>query len=201
MNKKVKPNRTNVTEMGGEEFLSDMPKKSAAKRKKVSSKTVDGEKFLSTKEKKIKSFESFSIPQRPKQGDTYQQLDKEEHSKNPSTDMPSQEPISRPKDGDIYQNLQDDNVANNATNKIKNARPGQGDKYQKLSTGKMKSFESFVNENYKDKLKELDDKLEDLLDTEPSNKEEEKEHKEAIEDIEDQINDIKQKVAESGDEE
>jgi len=50
---------TNVTEMGGEEFLSDMPKKSAAKRKKISSKKVDGEKFLSTKGKKIKSFESF----------------------------------------------------------------------------------------------------------------------------------------------
>jgi hypothetical protein len=168
-----------------------MPEKSAEKRKEVSSKEIDGEKFLSTKEKKIKSFESFSIPQRPKQGDTYQQLDTEEHSEKPSTDMPSQEPISRPNDGDTYQNLQDDNVANNATNKIKNTRPGQGDKYQKLSTGKMKSFESFINEDYKDELKKLDDKLEDLLDTEPYNKEEEKEHKEAIEDIEDQINDIK----------
>ena len=106
-NKKVKANKTNVTKMGGEEFLSDMPKKGAGKKTKVTSKNIDGEKFLSTKEKKIKS------------------------------------------------------------------------------------FESFVNENYKDELEKLDNQLENLLDTEPSNKEEEKEYKETLKDIENQINQIK----------
>lgn len=42
--------------MDGEEFLADSPKK--GKITKPNSKTLDGEKFLS-KEKKIKSFESF----------------------------------------------------------------------------------------------------------------------------------------------
>jgi hypothetical protein len=156
-NKKVKPNRPTETKMDGEEFLSDMPKKSAAKRVKIVSKNIDGEKFLSNKEKKIKSFEAFSVPQRPEQGDKYQQLDTEDHSANPGTDIPTQEPISRPKNGDTYQNLQDKKVANKATSKIKNARPEQGNKYQKLSTGKMKSFESFINEEYMDEMNDMDD--------------------------------------------
>lgn len=56
---KNKANKPSETKMGGEEFLSDMPKKSSAKKSKVVTKTMDAEKFLSTKEKKIKSFESF----------------------------------------------------------------------------------------------------------------------------------------------
>ena len=52
---KTKANKPSETKMGGEEFLSDMPKKSASKKSKVVTKTMDAKKFLTTKEKKIKS--------------------------------------------------------------------------------------------------------------------------------------------------
>jgi hypothetical protein len=44
-------------QMDGEDFLADTPEK--GKITKPNNKKLDGEKFLSTKEKKIKSFESF----------------------------------------------------------------------------------------------------------------------------------------------
>ena len=54
---KSKPLKKTQPNMDGEAFLADTPKKGSVT--KPNSKTLDGEKFLSTKEKKIKSFESF----------------------------------------------------------------------------------------------------------------------------------------------
>jgi hypothetical protein len=54
---KSKPLTKTQPNMDGETFLADTPKKGSVT--KPNSKTLDGEKFLSTKEKKIKSFESF----------------------------------------------------------------------------------------------------------------------------------------------
>jgi peptidoglycan hydrolase CwlO-like protein len=79
-----------------------------------------------------------------------------------------------------------------------NSKTLDGEKFLSTKEKKIKSFESFVNENYKDKLKKLDDKLEDLLDTEPENKEEEQEQKELIKEVEDEINQIKIDIAEHG---
>jgi hypothetical protein len=79
-----------------------------------------------------------------------------------------------------------------------NSKTLDGEKFLSTKAKKIKSFESFVNENYKDRLKELDDKLEYLLDTEPENKEEEQEQKELIKEVEDEINQIKIDIAEHG---
>ena len=54
---KSKPLTKTQPNMDGEDFLADTPNK--GKISKPTNKTLDGEKFLSTKEKKIKSFESF----------------------------------------------------------------------------------------------------------------------------------------------
>jgi len=55
--KVAKPLTKTQPEMDGEDFLADTPEK--GKVSKPNNTTLDGEKFLSTKERKIKSFESF----------------------------------------------------------------------------------------------------------------------------------------------
>ena len=147
--------------MDGEDFLADTPKKPSSK-KEINNTHLDGEDFLTDTDTHIKSFESFSEKKpiikpinRKKQGDDYQKLDDIDCPEK--SGKPMLEPVSRPKQGDIHQKIQSTKVKTNTKEPLHNKRDQQGDKYQRLSTGKMKSFESFIDENYADKYIAVED--------------------------------------------
>ena len=88
-------------------------------------------------------------PSRPKQGDTYQRIDKQDYFEKDS--KPTYKHNLRPSQGDDYERLSDDIEMDDKVPAPKhNPRKTQGDTYQHLSNskGRIKSFESFVNESY-----------------------------------------------------